>query len=161
MAEWFMALVLKTRVLERAPGVRIPLPLLKKEKVMSKLELVRKDLLEARKSKDLVAKNLLSTFVGEIELSLKGDIKGTEDSVVESIAKKFIKNASTIGNDVANKEISILEGYLPKQASKDEVKEFLQDKDLTLGGRLIGLAKQHFNGNVDPLTVKEAIAELS
>ncbi|MCP4521028.1 MAG: GatB/YqeY domain-containing protein [Cytophagales bacterium] len=61
----------------------------------------------------------------------------------------------------SKQEITILEKYLPKQASKDEVTEFLQDKDLTLGGRLIGLAKQHFNGNVDPQIVKEVIAELS
>jgi uncharacterized protein YqeY len=127
---------------------------------MSKLEAIRKDLLVARKSDDKIKKNLLSTFVGEVELTLKGSNPGTEDSIVETLAKKFIKNASTIGNDVSRKEIVILEGYLPQMASKSEVLDFLQDKDLSLGGRLIGEAKKHFGGNVDPQLVKQAIALL-
>jgi len=128
---------------------------------MSKLEQIRKDLLEARKSKNIIAKNLLSTFVGEVELSLKGEHLNTDpDLVVELLTKKFIKNATSIGNEVAKQEIEILNTYLPKMASKDEVKEFLSYQDLSLGGRLIGLAKQHFNGNVDPNLIKETIAEL-
>jgi uncharacterized protein YqeY len=128
---------------------------------MNKLEQIKKDFLFARKNKDTLAKSLLSTFIGEVELNLKGENPKGVDETVETLAKKFIKNASTINNDVAKEEIKILEHYLPKMASKEEVAEFLKDKDLTLGGRLIGLAKQHFNGNVDPLIVKGVIAELS
>jgi len=126
---------------------------------MSKLELVKKDLLEARKSKNVITKNLLSTFVGEIETSLKNENIDI-DTLVESLAKKFIKNASTIDNDVSRKEIEILNEYLPKMASKQEILEFLRNKDLSLGGRLIGEAKNHFGGNVDPALVKQTIALL-
>ncbi len=49
-----------------------------------------------------------------------------------------------VGNDVATEEVAILKDYLPQMVSLDEVKDFLKDKDLTLGGRLIGLAKKEF-----------------
>ena len=156
-----MALFLKSREPERVPGVRIPLPLPNKTKDMSKLMQIRKDFLEARKTNNIVTKNLLSTFIGEVELSLKGENPQSEDVIVETLSKKLIKNATIVGSETSKKEIEILENYLPKMASKDEIKEYLIDKDLTLGGRLIGLVKQHFNGNVDTQIVKEAIVELS
>lgn len=127
---------------------------------MNKLDQIKKDFLFARKNKDTLAKSLLSTFIGEVELSLKGEKPKGVDETVETLAKKFIKNALVIDNDVSKQEIEILNEYLPKMASKQEVLEFLKDKDLTLGGRLIGLAKQHFNGNVDPQIVKQTIALL-
>ena len=128
---------------------------------MTKLEQIKSELLVARKSGDKVKKNLLSTFVGEVELTLKGENPKSENEIVETLAKAFIKNAEKVGNDVATEEVAILKEYLPQMASLDEVKELLKDKDLTLGGRLIGLAKKEFNGNVDPKIVNQAIKELS
>lgn len=125
---------------------------------MNKLEQIKKDFLFARKNKDILAKSLLSTFIGEVELNLKGENPKSINETVETIAKKFIKNASTINNDISKQEIEILNNYLPKMASKDEIINFLKDKDLSLGGRLIGEAKKHFGGNVDPQLVKQSIA---
>ena len=75
--------------------------------------------------------------------------------------RKFIKSAKAVGTSDANDEIEILEAYLPASATKEEVLEFLRDKDLSLGGRLIGEAKRHFNGNVDVDLVKSTIALLT
>ena len=125
---------------------------------MSKIEQIRKDLLFTLKNKDYLAKDLLRTFVGEYENQAKNGKSG--DELVHEIAKKMIKSAETIGDDKAKQEIEILEQYLPEMASKEEIIEFLRDKDLSLGGRLIGMAKQHFSGNVDPALVKQTIALL-
>ena len=129
---------------------------------MSKLETIRKDLLVARKSKDKdkVLINLLTTLVGEIELSLKGEKPKDVETTVEELAKKFTKNAKVVNGENEKREITYLSQFLPQVASMEAVKEFLKDKDLTLGGRLIGMAKQHFGGKVDPQTVNIAINEL-
>ena len=121
---------------------------------------LKKDLLFARKNNDTLAKNLLSTLIGQIESDLKSG-GADEDKLTESVIRKFIKSAKTLGTTEANEEIEILEAYLPQSASKEEVLEFLRDKDLSLGGRLIGEAKKHFNGNVDVDLVKQTIALLN
>jgi len=128
---------------------------------MNKLEQIKKDFLIARKNKDILAKPLLSTLIGEVELQLKSENPKGIDETVEALAKKFIKNANQVGTEDAKQEIQILENYLPKMANKDEIIRFLQNKDLSLGGRLIGEAKKHFGGNVDPNDVKEVIVELT
>tara|TARA_R110000737_G_scaffold33578_1_gene51870 strand:- start:208 stop:600 length:393 start_codon:yes stop_codon:yes gene_type:complete len=129
---------------------------------MNKLEQIKKDLLEARKSKDELIKNLLSTFIGEYENIAKDDkgVAYTSDVLVENISKKFIKSAKLVNTEDSKLEIKYLEQFLPQVASMEAVKDFLKDKDLTLGGRLIGMAKQHFGGKVDPQTVNQAINEL-
>jgi len=130
---------------------------------MNKIETIKREYLDSRKSGDSITKNLLSTFIGEYDNQAKdpnGNIT-TSDELVHSIAKKMIKSAETIGSEVAKQEIQILEKYLPQMASKAEIIEFLRDNDLSLGCRLIGSAKQHFGGNVDPKMVQEAIKELS
>ena len=129
---------------------------------MRKINSIKAEQLIARKEKNILAKNLLSTFIGEYQAAeSKQDIKETEDDLVHLIAKKMIKSAKVINTNDANIEISILEKYLPSTASIEEVKAFLYGKDLSIGGRLIGLAKKHFNGNVEPSTVNEAIKQLS
>ena len=99
---------------------------------MSKLETIRKDLLVARKSKDKdkVLINLLTTLVGEIELSLKGENPKDVETTVEELAKKFTKNAKVVNGEDEKREITYLSQFLPQVASMEAVKEFLKDKDL-------------------------------
>ena len=125
---------------------------------MSKIDEIKTEYLQARKSGNKIVKDLLSTFIGEYD-NQSVDAEGG-DQLVEAIAKKMTKSAETIGSEASLSEIRILSKYLPNTASLEEVKHFLKDMDLTLGGRLIGMAKKHFNGNVDPKTVNEAINAL-
>lgn len=126
---------------------------------MSKLDKINADFLEARKTNNTVVKNLLSTFKGEYENQSKSGLSDG-DELVHTIAKKMIKSAEQVGTDVAMQEIEILKGYLPIMVSIEQIKEFLLTQDLTLGGRLIGITKSHFNGNVDPKLIQEAISNL-
>lgn len=125
---------------------------------MSKIEKIKLDYLAARKSNNTVVKNLLSTFIGEYDNQSKDGKGVNSDELVHIIAKKMIKSAELVGTETAQEEINILNTYLPQMASREEVLEFLKNQDMSLGGRLIGLAKQHFNGNVDPNLVKELIS---
>ena len=92
------------------------------------IEKVREDMHEAKKSKETLKANLLSTLYGEMFTQSKsGKPYSDEDSI--KIIKKFIKNseetlALNIPEDARKKyeaEKHILEGYLPAQLSKEEI----------------------------------------
>ena len=114
---------------------------------MSKIEDVKKDLLDARKSGNSLQKNLLSTFIGEYDNQAKGGADG--DELVHAIARKMIKSAETIGTDEAKQEIKILQGYLPVLATKQQVLDFLKDKDFL----------EQYNYNADEIVCKSPSIE--
>lgn len=125
---------------------------------MEKINKLDLEFLIARKTNDVLAKNLLSTFKGEYENGSKNGITG--DELIHAIAKKMIKSAELIGTDIAKREIEILKRYLPEMATIEQIIDFLRDKDLSSGGKLIGLTKSHFNNNVDPKLIQQVIKEL-
>lgn len=103
------------------------------------LTVIRADLLAARKDainttiQDVVTKkDLLLTFVAEIDYAIKSGETITDEFVVRKL-KKYIENATSvyavamnnndaINSDKASTELSVLSGYLPKQLSEDEIK---------------------------------------
>lgn len=90
------------------------------------IENIKKDFLQSRKAGDKLKANLLSTLIGEIENAMKSGSKETPDLVAISKIKAFIKNASVSanhGNESAVLEIQILEHYLPKMLSEQEILE--------------------------------------
>jgi uncharacterized protein YqeY len=100
-------------------------------------EQINKDYMTAFKSKNVVAKNLLSVVKGEIQTQEKNTgVKNMSDEDVLKILQKSAKSLrETISslektqtgmyfsNDLvsAREELSIIESYLPKQMSKEEV----------------------------------------
>ena len=93
---------------------------------MTKLDTLNKELLEARKAKNDLVKNLLLTFKGEYENAVKtGSNPG--DELVEKIAKKMIKSAEAIGTEDAKMEIEVLNNYMPQMLSEDEVRSIVSD----------------------------------
>lgn len=100
---------------------------------MSTLEQIKKDQFEARKNKEALKASLLTTLFSEA--SMKGKNAGRETTEEETIqvVQKFLKgvnetisflekanNAEAL--TTANTEKSILEGYLPKMASTEEIR---------------------------------------
>ena len=79
------------------------------------LEKIKKDQLEARKAKDKVLAKLLTTLIGEASPSGNGVI---DNNAVKATITKFLKNARITNNirpsGTLNREISILESYLPE-----------------------------------------------
>ena len=124
---------------------------------------LRTDLLAARKARNVLATNLLSTLVGETVMVGKnvGNRETTDDEAL-AMVRKFLKNATETlqklveaGRSVDNvkEEIAILNSYLPKQLTDEElfavVREMkVADPTLNLGGAM-KLLKEKYNGLYD------------
>ena len=83
---------------------------------MNKLELLNRAFLEARKANEPTAKALFSTFKGAYENERKSSDK-TDDSIIESIAKKFTENAKVMKNVF---EMELLKPFMPKEVANSE-----------------------------------------
>jgi uncharacterized protein YqeY len=99
-------------------------------------EQINKDYMTAFKAKNTVAKNLLSVVKGEIQTIEKNT--GVENMPDEDVLKILTKTSKSLnetikslspidgkGEDIVQAvvELAIIQGYLPKQMSKDEVSE--------------------------------------
>jgi uncharacterized protein YqeY len=88
-------------------------------------EKINKDYMTAFKAKNTVAKNLLSVIKGEIQTVEKNT--GVENMSDEDVLKILTKTSKSLremvagGNEQAKIELEIVEGYLPKQMSVEEV----------------------------------------
>ena len=95
---------------------------------MTLKEKISADYMSAFKAKNTVAKNLLSVIKGEIQTIEKNT--GTEslsDEEVTKILNKTVKSLketqSKSATEQTAEELSIVESYLPKQMSQDEIDE--------------------------------------
>lgn len=121
---------------------------------MTLIEQIKADYLTARKTKDSVKVSLLATLLGEAQMIGKNaGNRETTDSEVIAVVKKFIKNVNELlavapGHVQATAEISVLENYLPKQMSADEIRAALNDVPRQKGTMMQHL-KKNFNGQYD------------
>lgn len=93
---------------------------------------IKGDILVARKNRDKTKVSFLSTLLSEIEMTAKNDGNrpaGDNDAV--RVIKKFVKNTEEVigysrngdcTKEVAEQELDILNSYLPKQLSEDEIR---------------------------------------
>jgi uncharacterized protein YqeY len=96
---------------------------------------INKDYMTAFKERDTVKKNLLSVVKGEIQTQEKNQgIETLSDDEVTKILNKmakslrevFVTDSSQLLNDVRI-ELDIIEAYLPKQMSHEEISAKLDD----------------------------------
>jgi len=83
------------------------------------------DYLKAFKEKNTVVKNLLSVVKGEIQTVEKntGSTSLSDEEVIKILNKtaKSLKETINAGSEQAKTELEIVETYLPKQMSKEEI----------------------------------------
>lgn len=89
-------------------------------------EQINKDYMTAFKAKNTVAKNLLSVVKGEIQTIEKNTgIENMSDvdviKILAKTAKSLKETISLSDSEQAKEELVIIESYLPKQMSKEEV----------------------------------------
>jgi uncharacterized protein len=96
-------------------------------------EQINKDYMVAFKSKDTIAKNLLSVIKGEIQTIEKNvgvDNLSDEDvlKILTKTAKSLKETINSVSNDSESEilskstaELMIVESYLPKQMSREEI----------------------------------------
>ena len=130
------------------------------------IEKIRHDMQEAKKNKEVLKGNLLSTLYAEIFTLSKSGKELTEDDEIK-IIKKFIKNIDeTLSLEITdeqksklNSEKEILETYLPKQLSKEETEKIVDE--MLLQGKvmkdIMAFFKENYTGRYDGRTVSEII----
>lgn len=132
---------------------------------MSLLSNIKAAQLQARKNRDAIATNVLTTLVGEAEAVGKnaGNRESTDAEVV-AVVKKFIKNMDetlaliTQPQAVADLqyERSIVSQYLPQQLTSDQLKGILESLTNELNahtlremGKIMKVLKERFDGQYD------------
>lgn len=130
------------------------------------MDAIRKDMFEAKKVKDTVKSNLLSTLFSEIFTLSKSGKELTEEDELK-IIRKFLKNIDeTLALDIPEatktklkSEKEILESYLPKQLSKDEIEKIVAE--LVAEGKgmkdIMPYFKEKYSGKYDGRTVSEIV----
>jgi uncharacterized protein YqeY len=136
-------------------------------------EQINKDYMIAFKAKNTVAKNLLSVVKGEIQTVEKNT--GVDNLSDEDVLKILTKTAKSLnetikslapidgkGEDIvqACAELAIIECYLPKQMSRDEITQKVEEI-VNSGVTNIGaIMKEFAQLPVDKKIVSEVIKEL-
>ena len=141
------------------------------------LKKIKKEQLQARKSKDKFKASILTTLISEIEIVGKNKRNGeTSEEEAIKVIEKFKKNAEStkdlmIENDaldeeIENKywEIELYKEYLPKQLSEDELRNIIKDiidhdSDINIG-KVMGFLKKQYNGQYDGKLASKLVKEL-
>ena len=132
---------------------------------MTLKERINADYMTAFKTKDGVAKNLLSVIKGEIQTSEKNSgVDSMSDEDVTKILNKTVKSLKETlkasDSDDTKRELEIVESYLPKQLSRDEIVTKVTELKNT-GVTNIGQIMKEFAGlPVDRKEVSEVIKEV-
>lgn len=133
---------------------------------MSLLAQIKQDQLAARKAKETAKAALLTTLIGEVEMVGKNDgNREVTDVEVVAMVKKFLKNVNEtlkalggIEGGIAMQymaESQILESYLPKQFSQEQLEQILDSIKVEISagpkdmGKMLGLLKNRFDGQYD------------
>lgn len=133
---------------------------------MSLIEQLKKDNLEARKQKNTVKSNLLSTLVSEAVMIGKNDgNREPTEAEITAVIKKFVKNGRETlkalekgdrDTGEARQELEILESYLPEQLSEEKLSEIidgiiadLPEKNMKMMGKVMGALKDGHDGSFD------------
>ena len=141
-------------------------------------EQLMQDLKDAMKEKDTIKKDTVQMVRAAI-LQIEKDkaIEVDDSKIIEIIAKEqkgkkdalieFEKGGRQDLIDQTNKEIEILSKYLPKQLSKEEIKEIVQKIVNELGatsmkdmGPVMKEAKNQIGARADGRTINEIVKEI-
>ena len=126
---------------------------------------INADYMAAFKAKNTIAKNLLSVIKGEIQTIEKNQgIETLSDEEVTKILNKTVKSLketnTSFPSEQTTEELAIVESYLPKQLSKDEIVNKVTELKNN-GVTNIGLIMKEFASlPVDRKIVSEVIKEI-
>ena len=144
---------------------------------MSILNAIREKSIEARKAKDSLASSLLVTLLSEVSIVGKNAGRETTDAEAVAVVKKFINNnRETLGvvlhldeqraNSIAQ-EITILEQFLPKQLTTDELdieaRKIVVELNVSTPrdmGAVMKVLKERFEGTYDAKAASEIVKKL-
>ncbi len=141
-------------------------------------EKLLEDLKNSMKEKNETRKNTIQMVRAAILQVEKDNVITLEDDkIIEIIAKETKKRKDSLGDyeksgredliKQVNEEINILQEYLPKQLSKEEiqviVKQIIEEVDATSikdMGKVMSAAKQKIGAAADGRTINEVVKEI-
>ena len=144
---------------------------------MTLKEKIKSDLKDAMKSGDTVARGvlrLLSSDIKNEEISSKKEL--ADDDVLKILKKDIKRHKESIEQyktggredlvEQEEKELEILEKYMPEQMSEDEIRKIVSDviKKLEVTnvsdfGKVMGVAMKEIGGSVDGNVVSGVVKE--
>ena len=141
-------------------------------------EKLMEDLKESMKNKDVIRKNTVQMVRAAI-LQIEKDkgIEVEDDKILEIIAKEVKTKKDALKDfekaerqdliDQTNEEIAVLEEYLPKQLSKEEIKAELEKIITEIGatsmkdmGAIMKEAKAKMGASAEGKTINEVAKEI-
>jgi uncharacterized protein len=127
-------------------------------------EQISTDYMTAFKEKNVVAKNLLSVVKGEIQTVEKNvGSELSDEDVVKILQKsaKSLKEMVSSGSEQATIELEIIESYLPKQMSKEEITQKVTELVNSGITQMGAIMKEFSNLPADKKVVSEVVRELT
>ena len=137
-------------------------------------EKLMEDLKESMKNKDTVRKNTVQMVRASI-LQIEKDkgIEVEDSKIIDIIAKEVKTKKDALKDfekaerqdliDLTNREIEVLQEYLPKQLSRDEVKEIIEKTGATSMkdmGAIMKEAKAKMGASAEGKTINEVAKEI-
>ncbi len=123
------------------------------------LEEVKADQLQARKDKNTLIANLLTTLLGEFDANSASEdgVKSISESDMQAIIKKFIKNnefSAQYSDDFQRSQYALeneaLIAYLPTQLTDEELTAIINGLPSTFSvGQVMSYLKTHHAGLYD------------
>lgn len=123
---------------------------------MTLLERIKKDRMDAMRARNSDKKNILTVLLGDIENRFTGAQEVSDVDVV-AMVKKYISNIEDTFNHCTDieqgatltLEMIYLEEYLPKQLTKDEIRDLMISSGETNIGSLMKFMKENHAGKYD------------
>jgi len=129
---------------------------------MNLIETINADFMTAYKEKNMDKKD----FLGVLKTEVTKETKTPDDMYVIGKIKSMIKNAEAT-NSLSETELEILNSYLPKQLTEEEITTFISNiitdngfsggKDM---GKVMGLLKEGFDGQYDGKMASQLVKTL-
>ena len=141
-------------------------------------EKLMEDLKESMKNKDVIRKNAVQMVrAGILQIEKDKGIEVGDDKILEIIAKEVKTKKDALKDfekaerqdliDLTNQEIAILQEYLPKQLSREEIKVELEKIIAEIGatsmkdmGEIMKAAKAKMGASADGKTINEVAKEI-
>jgi uncharacterized protein YqeY len=126
---------------------------------MNLIETISNDFMTAYKAKEIEKKD----FLGVLKTEITKESKTPEDALVISKIKSMIKSAEAT-NSLSEFELNILEGYLPKQLTNEQlteiVSDYISENENANMGQIMGFLKDSYNGQYDGRLASTVVKEL-
>ena len=123
---------------------------------------IKKDLMSAMKAKNEPKKNTLRVIMGEFGRLEKKELNDDEVILVlKKLIKSEMETLEKAGQNTPSDFIKIIESYLPKQVSDEEIRQWITDNvDLSQYQnkmQAMSTIMKHFGASADGNTVKKIL----